>query len=112
MEKQGSITVFLALVLGLLLSLVCTCLQSVKMAAARTQVLSGVDIGLYSLFGQYDKTLLKDYDLFAIDGAMGADSLNPGAMYDSFRRYMEPVLKQNSQKLSLQQGGQIGRAHV
>ena len=108
MEKQGSITVFLALILGLMLSLVCMCLQSVKMAAARTQVLSGVDIGLYSLFGQYDKTLLKDYDLFAIDGAMGADSLNPGAMYDSFRKYMEPVLKQNSQKLSLQQGGLTG----
>ena len=108
MEKRGSITVFLALILSLLLSLVCTCMESARMAAARTQILSSVDIGLYSLFGQYDKTLLKDYDLFAIDGSAGADTLNPGVLYDIFKKYMEPVLKQNSQKLSLQQGGLTG----
>ena len=62
--KKGSITIFLALILSLLLSLVCTSIESVRMAAARTQILSGLDIGLYSLFGQYDRELLKEYDLF------------------------------------------------
>ena len=37
MEKKGSITVFLALILSLLLSLVATSIQSVQAAAARTQ---------------------------------------------------------------------------
>ena len=64
MKKKGSITVFLALVLSVLLSLVATSIQSVQTAAARTQILNGLDIGLYSLFGQYDRSLLKDYDLF------------------------------------------------
>ena len=36
MEKKGSITVFLALILSLLLSLVTTGIQSVQAAAART----------------------------------------------------------------------------
>lgn len=62
--KRGSITIFLALILSLLLSLVCTSIESVRMAAARTQILNSMDIGLYSLFGQYDRILLKDYDLF------------------------------------------------
>ena len=44
--KKGSITIFLALILSLLLSLVCTSIESVRMAAARTQILSGLDIGL------------------------------------------------------------------
>ena len=35
MEKKGSITVFLALILSLLLSLVATSIQSVQAAAAR-----------------------------------------------------------------------------
>ena len=64
MDKKGSITVFLALVLSILLSLVSTSIQSVQAAAARTQILNGMDIGLYSLFGQYDRSLLRDYDLF------------------------------------------------
>ena len=38
MEKKGSITVFLALILSLLLSLVATSIQSVQAAAARTQI--------------------------------------------------------------------------
>ena len=48
--RRGSITVFLALVLSLMLSLVSAGLQSVRNASARTQILNSLDIGLYSLF--------------------------------------------------------------
>ena len=71
MVKRGSITVFLALTLGLILSLLSSGLESARMAAARTQILNGMDIGLYSLFGQYDRFLLKNYDLFFLDGTQG-----------------------------------------
>lgn len=83
MEKKGSITVFLALILSLLLSLVTTGIQSVQAAAARTQILNSMDIGLYSLFGQYDRFLMKEYDLFFIDGAQGNSDLNLAAVYDN-----------------------------
>ena len=46
MEKKGSITVFLALILSLITTLVCTSIESVRMASARTQILNSVDIGL------------------------------------------------------------------
>ena len=69
MVKRGSITVFLALILSLVTALVCTGIESVRMAAARTQILNGADIGLYSLFGQFDREMLKDYDLFLLDGS-------------------------------------------
>lgn len=108
MQTQGSITVFLALILSLLLSLVCTSIESVRMASARTQILNGMDIGLYSLFGQYDKKLLEEYDLFAFDGSMGGGQLNLAAVYDNLESYIKPVLKQNSQKLELKQSGFTG----
>ena len=108
MEKKGSITVFLALILSLLLSLVTTGIQSVQAAAARTQILNSMDIGLYSLFGQYDRFLMNEYDLFFIDGTQGSSGLNLGAVYDNLESYMKPVLKQNSQKLTLKQGGFTG----
>ena len=101
MEKRGSITLFLTLMLSLLLSLVSTSIQSVQMAAARTQILNGMDIGLYSLFGQYDKNLLEKYELFAVDGSFGGGSLDMAGVYDNLEFYMKPVLKQNSQKLSV-----------
>ena len=102
--KKGSITIFLALILSLVISLVCASIESVRMAAARTQILNSMDIGLYSLFGQYDRTLLQDYDLFALY-AGGKEELDMASVYDNFESYMEPVLKQNSQKLELLQGG-------
>ena len=108
MEKKGSITVFLALILSLFLSLVCTSIQSVQAAAARTQILNSMDIGLYSLFGQYDSFLLKEYDLFFLDGALGGSELDLGRVYDNMEAYIKPILRQNSQKLSLKQGGFTG----
>lgn len=105
MVKRGSITVFLALILSLVTALVCTGIESVRMAAARTQILNGADIGLYSLFGQFDREILKDYDLFLLDGSCGDGSLDLASVYDNFSSYMKPVLKQNSQKLSVVQGG-------
>lgn len=105
MVKRGSITVFLALILSLVTALVCTGIESVRMAAARTQILNGTDIGLYSLFGQFDREMLKDYDLFLLDGSYGDGSLDLASAYDNFSSYMKPVLKQNSQKLSVVQGG-------
>ena len=44
MVKRGSITVFLALTLGLILSLLSSGLESERMAAARTQILNGMDM--------------------------------------------------------------------
>lgn len=108
MEKKGSITVFLALILSLMLSLLATSIQSVQAAAARTQILNSMDIGLYSLFGQYDRFLLKNYDLFFLDGTQGSQEMNLAAVYDNLESYMKPVLKQNSQKLLLKQCGFTG----
>lgn len=108
MEKRGSITIFLALILSLLMSLLCTSIESVRMAAARTQILCSVDVGLYSLFGQYDKTALKDYDLFMIDGSCGGGALKMAGIYRNMESYMKGILSQNSQKLSAVQGGFTG----
>ncbi|MCD8154481.1 MAG: DUF5702 domain-containing protein [Clostridiales bacterium] len=106
--KRGSITAFLALLLSFVLLLVTTGIKSVQMASARTQILNGMDIGLYSLFGQYDKKMLEDYDLFVLDGSGGSGKLNLASVYDNFESYMEPVLKQNNQSLSIVQGGISG----
>lgn len=106
MEKnRGSLTVFMSLILSLLVALTCSSLESVRMAAARTQILCGMDIGLYSLLAGYDRELLKDYGVFFLDGGYGSSTLDQGKICDTFQEYMEPVLKQNYQSLHWKQGG-------
>lgn len=107
-RSRGSITVFMALILSLLVAVTCTSLESVRMAAARTQILNGMDVGLYSLFAGYDRELLEKYDLFFLDSGYGGSTPEMVKVYDTFRSYMEPVLKQNYQKLAWQNGGIAG----
>ena len=107
-RKKGSITVYMALIMCLMFSLLSAGIQSVRYAAARTQILNSVDIGLYSLFAQYDRALLDRYDLFAIDASGTDGSLNLGLIYDEFKRYMRPVLSQNHQRLVPLQSGLSG----
>lgn len=108
MAKRGSITLFLALMLSILMSLVCAGIESVRMASARAQILSSLDIGLYSLFGQYDKQLFEKYSLLFLDGSCGRNELNMAQVYDNMETYIKPVLMQNSQILLLEQGGFAG----
>lgn len=108
MIRKGSITIFLTLVLSLLIALVCSSIESARMAAARSQILNSLDIGLYSLFGQYDKTLLEKYDVFLLDASCGGGNLKMATIYNHMESYIKPLLQQNSQKLSLVQGGFTG----
>lgn len=103
--RKGSITVFFALVLSIVIVLICTSIESVKMMCARTQIANAVDVGMYSLFAQYDKYLLEQYDLFYIDASYGMDGLRMSQIYRTVEDYMEPILKQNYLDLSICSGG-------
>lgn len=105
MKKRGSITVYLSLVLSLLVSLAAASLVSVQMQCARVQIDNAMEVGLYSLFAQYDRYLLEKYHLFYLDGSFLDGPLNLGAVYDTAIQYMEPVLKQNYQNLKIKAGG-------
>ena len=107
-RKRGSITVFLALILGVMMMLLCACMQSVRIAAARTRVLCAAEIGLYSLFGQFDRELLDEFDLFAVDTGRGGPEPDMACVYDEFRRYACPVLDQNSPPVEYVSGGFTG----
>lgn len=108
--KKGSITVFFALILSIIIVLICTSIESVKMMCARTQIANGVDVGMYSLFAQYDPDLLEQYELFYLDASYGADALQMCEAYRTVEEYMEPVLRQNYLDLSIASGGVTGFA--
>lgn len=102
---KGSITVFFALVLSIIIALICTSMESVKMMCARTQIANGAEAGMYSLFAQYDRYLLEQYNLFYVDASYGSDSLRMSEAYRTVEEYMEPILNQNYLDLSICSGG-------
>lgn len=84
-DSRGSITIYLCLTLTIILSLFTAMLKSIRTAGGRAMIASAMDQGLFSLFAQYDKDLLEEYDLFYIDGGFGSDSLQMKTLYEMVR---------------------------
>lgn len=70
-EKNGYITLYLTLTLGIMLSLVFVLLEVVRDKTIRTEIEGVMDIGLFSVFGEFNRQLLEQYDLFFIDTSYG-----------------------------------------
>ncbi len=71
-EKQrGYITCYLALMLGIMLSLVFTLFEAVRIVTIRTETEAVTDIALFSVFGEFHRELLNQYDLLFIDSSYG-----------------------------------------
>lgn len=69
--KRGEITVFLALILSVMLSIVVGTIEAVRENTIRFQIECAMDIGLYSALAEYNRELLNQYDLFFIDTSYG-----------------------------------------
>lgn len=90
--RRGSITVFLALMLSILVALVGSAFESARTACARVHILNGADVGLYSLFAQYDRELLEAYEIFGLHPAAPSGAVPAAQAYEIFLEYMEPLL--------------------
>ena len=70
-EKNGYVTLYLTLTLGVMLSLVFVLLEAVREETIRTEIEGVTDIALFSVFGEFNRQLLEQYDLFFIDTSYG-----------------------------------------
>ena len=69
--KRGYITVYLSLVTGILLSLLLTVMEGVRMHTIRTQTECVMDMAMDSALAEYHREMLEQYDLFFIDMSYG-----------------------------------------
>lgn len=97
-EQKAYITLYLTLVLGVLLSLVFVLLEGIRDKTMRTEVESVMDIGLYSVFGEYHRQLLEQYELFFIDTSYGEGAPNIKRSEEHLQYYMN----ENFQKERIQ----------
>lgn len=95
--RKGYITVYLALVTGVLLSLLLTIIEGVRMHTVRTQTECVMDMAMDSALAEYHRELLKQYDLFFIDTSYGGG--NPG--YGNTQEHIRSYMNMNFQPFSL-----------
>lgn len=90
-RPKGAITVFLSLVSVLFLSLICTMAESARVQGARAKAEAVLNMGLFSVFGEYEKKLLNQYDILFLDGAYGSGTYHS----DKVRLRMEDFMSYN-----------------
>lgn len=86
---KGTITVFLSLISVLFLSLLCTTVESARIQGSRAKAAASLDMGLFSVFGEFEKELLERYDVFFLDGASGSGKFSMDAVNKKLKGYME-----------------------
>lgn len=74
---RGTITVFLSLVSVLILSLVSTLVESARVQGARAWAGAVTDMGLFSVFGEYEKEILEKYDVLFLDVSRESGDFEP-----------------------------------
>ena len=68
----GVITVFFALLSILFLGLMFTLIESARYQGARAQAANITDVAHYSAFSEFEQMLLKEFEIFGIDGSYGS----------------------------------------
>lgn len=75
-QKKGEITVLLSLIFVLLISFILTISESASMQMSKNMSRLNADRAVFSVFGEYQKELLEEYEIFAFDSAYNSGSFS------------------------------------
>ena len=91
--RQGYLTIFLALSLTIILSLVVTLIEGARINAIRMQFEIANDIALNSCLAEFHRELQQQYDLFFIDTSYGSGAGAEENTTDHLVYYMDKNLQ-------------------
>lgn len=94
-ETGAYVTVYLALTLGVMLSFIFTILEGVRIQTIRMETEGVMDIALFSAFGEYNRQLLEQYDLFYIDTTYGEGTADIQRTQQQIQYYMNQNFEKN-----------------
>ena len=86
---RGTITVFLTLSLTVITSLISACISSAVDRSMRERIETSMDLALLSVFGEYNKKLLEEFDLYFIDCGYGSENGSSYYTGEHLRDYLD-----------------------
>lgn len=87
-KENAYLTVYLSLVFGIVLSLLLALIEGAAIGAARAQAELVADLGLNSVFAEYNREILAQYELFFIDSSYGGESGGIGKVEMHLSEYL------------------------
>ena len=84
------LTVYLSLIFGIVLSLLFVLIEGAATGAVRMQAELVADLGIDSVFAEYNRALLNQYQLFFIDSSYGSKKWRNWHGGGAFVRLYEP----------------------
>lgn len=88
-RAAGVITVFMTFVSALMLSLAGVLIDSARIRGASAQAAYITEMGNLSIFGEFERSLLEEYEVFGLDGSRGTGDFSPGRIEDRLRTYLQ-----------------------
>jgi len=88
-NNKAAISIYLALVLTVMLSLILTLIEGARMSAIRMEIECVGDMSLHSTFAEYNRELLNQYDLFFIDTSYGTGTPSLANTNAHMKGYMD-----------------------
>lgn len=86
--QNGYLTVYLSLIFGIILSLFLALIEGAAIGASRIQSEMVADLGIDSVFAEYHRELLKQYDVFFIDDSYGQQYGSIGKVQSHLSQFM------------------------
>lgn len=93
MKARAYLTIYLALSLTVLLSVITALLAGIKKNTVRMEEELALDTAGYSALAEYDRELLEQYDLFFIDTSYGGSNPETGALSSHIKNYANKNLQ-------------------
>ena len=92
-RSGGYLTVYMTMTLMVLLTLCMTMIEGARRSAMRMEAELITDTALRSIFAEYNRELMRQYNIFAIDSSYGSSASGMTQTSEHFRDYMEKNYK-------------------
>lgn len=86
--RKGYITVYLALTLTIMITLITALVESARVNAMHLAIESAADISFHSVLAEYNRQLLEQYDLFYVDMGYGSNNASFSKVLNHLQNYM------------------------
>lgn len=87
-RENAYLTVYLSLVFGIILSLLLALIEGAAIGAVRAQAELAADLGLDSVFAEFNREVLNQYELFFIDSSYGTGNGGIGKVEARLSHYL------------------------
>lgn len=99
--ERGEVTAFLALIFVLLVSFAGSLMESASLQSAKSYRRADMNRAVESVFAEYQRELLEEFEVFALDGGYESGSYSEQKVFDRLSYYGASGMEQQVKRIQL-----------